>query len=161
MEKLDRASWPGNATNAAEWVGMVRDAAIEYLTPEAGAPFVAECDALFDAESLPGVADTPNPLRDKLEWELVGEPGSAEAVQTRKVCCLSYLLADRFGRLCGNCPYLPLEDRLALIHERHGVPMGNPGARATSGAAEQQAIQRGLERPSARQVLRALRRDGR
>jgi hypothetical protein len=50
--------------------------------------------------------------------------------------------------LCQSCPFLPVPDRIALIRERHGVPMGTPG-----GAAEKRSIERGLDRPSTRRIL--------
>ncbi len=135
-------------TNAAEWPGLVGESAIEYLGVDEAAPFVAEAEALLEEASLPGVPDGTNPLAGTFEWLPGDGNGFPEMVQTRNVCCLTYLLADRFGRLCQTCPYLPLPERIALIRERHGVPMGTPG-----GAAEQQAIQRGLDRPSTRRIL--------
>lgn len=136
--------------NAAEWVGVVSDAAEEYLPASAAALFVAERHALLEAERLPGVADEINPLRGKLEWVPVDGDEFPRAVQTREMCCLTYLLADRFGRLCQNCPHLPVEDRVALIRERHGVPMGTAG-----GQAERRSIDVGLHRPSTQRILRA------
>lgn len=129
--------------NAAEWVGTISDSAEEYLAPEEAEPFIAERQALLEAERLPGIAG-PNPLRGQLEWVSVGGTGYPRAVQTRRRCCLTYLLPDRAGRLCQNCPYLPLEDRVALIRERHGVPMGRPG----DGPAERRAMELGLAKLS-------------
>jgi hypothetical protein len=128
-------------TNAAEWIAMVHDSALEYLGEEAAAPIAAECQALLATPALPGLAD--NPLRDKIDFVPVGPAGEQQLVQTRRLCCLTYLLADRFGRLCQSCPYLPPEDRLALARERHGVPMGTVG-----GEAERRSIAQGLQRPS-------------
>lgn len=122
-------------TNAAEWVAMVMDAAIEYLEPAAAAPIVAECRALLDADSLPGFVG--NPLRGLLEWQ----PFDGAGIQTRHLCCLLYLHTDRDGRLCQNCPFLPLPDRAALIRERHGVGMANP-----TGPAERRSRELGLDR---------------
>jgi Ferric iron reductase FhuF-like transporter len=125
--------------NAAEWVGMVADAAEEYLDPASAAPFVAECRALLEVDRLPGLAG-PNPLRDQLDWVPYHDGrGYPHAIQTRRVCCLTYLLKDRYGRLCANCPYLPPADCAALIRERHGVSQSGP-----RGEAEQQAIRQGL-----------------
>jgi hypothetical protein len=106
--------------NAAEAVGMISDAAEEYLGPIEAQPFIIERRALLEAESLPGLAG-PNPLRGQLDWVPVAGSGNPAAVQTRRMCCLTYLLRDRHGRLCQNCPYLPVADRVALIRERHGV----------------------------------------
>lgn len=141
-------------SNAAEWPGLVSEAAVEYLGTESAAPFVVEAEALVDAVSLPGVPDDTNPLAGRIEWVDGDGRGFPERVQTRKVCCLTYLLADRFGRLCQTCPYLPLPDRIALVRERHGVPVGTPG-----GAAEQASIERGLARPSTRRALGAAGKD--
>lgn len=126
--------------NAAEWVGFVSDAAEEYLGSPAAEGFVADRRALLAAESLPGLSGA-NPLRGQLHWDPVDGPGYPQSVQTRRTCCITYLLKDRRGRLCQNCPYLPLKDRVELIRERHGVPMGQPG-----GVAERRSIEVGLAR---------------
>lgn len=130
-------------TNAAEWVGLVSDAAEEYLTPDDAPAFVADRIALLAAPTLPGL-DGPNPLLDRVEWVPVDEGGFPREVMTRQVCCGTYLLADRGGRLCQNCPFLPIEDRAALIRERHGVSMGGAG-----GPAEQRSIELGRRRMKA------------
>jgi hypothetical protein len=126
-------------TNAAEWVGLVSDAADEYLSPAAAMPFVEDREALLTAPSLSGVAGT-NPLSGLLAWS---EPscGLPNGHHVRSVCCVTFYLQDRLGRLCANCPFLPPDDRLALVRERHGVPMGTPG-----GPAEKRAIQLGQEK---------------
>lgn len=124
--------------NAAEWVGMVSDAAAEYLEASDAAPFIADRKALLDADVLPGRCG-PNPLRHQLDWVPSGADGFPSEVQTRRLCCLTYLLPDRRGRLCQNCGFLSLEDRVALTRERHGVSRGNP-----TGPAEQRSIDAGL-----------------
>jgi hypothetical protein len=135
-------------TNAAEWPALVGDSAIEYLGRQEAEPFVAESSALLSAPELPGVPAAVNPLAERFDWVLGDGNGFPDRVQTRKVCCLTYLLADRAGRLCQSCPYLPVPDRIALIRERHGVPMGAPG-----GAAEKRSIELGLARPSTRHLM--------
>lgn len=125
--------------NAAEWVGMLSDAAEEYLGEPDAAPFVADREALLQAATLPGQTG-PNPLRGQLDWVPVDGDEYPSAVQTRRVCCLTYLLPDRRGRLCQNCSFLPLADRVALIRERHDVPRGN----APTGPAVQKSIDIGL-----------------
>jgi hypothetical protein len=135
-------------TNAAEWPALVGDSAIEYLGPQEAKPFVAESGAVLSASKLPGLPAVGNPLADRFDPVPGDGKGFPERVQTRKVCCLTYLLADRAGRLCQSCPYLPVPDRIALIRERHGVPMGTPG-----GAAENRSIELGLARPSTRHLL--------
>lgn len=127
-------------SNAAEWVGNVSDAADEYLGAERARPFLADRRALLEREALPGLAG-PNPLRGLLEWLPFAAPDFSNGVQTRHVCCVTYLLPDRLGRLCQNCPFLSVEDRAALIRERHGVPMGTAG-----GPAEQRAIAAGCRK---------------
>jgi hypothetical protein len=137
-------------TNAAESVATLHESAEEYLDLDLAAPVIAECDTVFAAESLPGIDDRTNPLRGRLERPLVTVDGQEYRVETRKMCCLCYLLEDRSGRLCQNCPYLSAEDRVRLVRERHGLPIGSPG-----GPAEKQAIARGRQRPSIGVVLRS------
>jgi hypothetical protein len=122
-------------TNAAEWVGMLSDAAVEYLGPEHARLFVDDRVALLGAAELPGLPGD-NPLRGRLEWLPSDVPGFEHGVQTRKVCCGTYLLAARDFRLCQNCGFMPIEDRVALIQERHGVSMGMPGGAATERSIE-------------------------
>jgi ferric iron reductase protein FhuF len=128
-------------TNMAEWVGVLSDAADEYLGTEAARPFVADRVAALEAESLLAVSG-PNPLRGRLEWTPYDAPDSPHGVQVRKHCCMTYLLPDRLGRLCSNCGFLPLEERVALSRERHGVPLDAP----QRGPALERAIAMGLER---------------
>lgn len=135
-------------TNAAERVALIAPSAKEYLDCEAADPSITETDALLNAATLPGVPADTNPLADRFYCVPGDGNGFPETVQTRRACCLSYLLADRFGRLCGTCPYLPLTDRVALTRERHGVPVGTPG-----GDAERRSIEHGLARRPARQLL--------
>jgi ferric iron reductase protein FhuF len=124
--------------NAAEWVGMVSDAAGEYLTAADAAPFLADRRTLLEAAELPG-RPGPNPLHGQLDWVPTGRAEFPWEVQTRRVCCINYQLESRKGRLCQNCSFLPLDDRVALIEERHDVNMGVPG-----GVAERRSIDVGL-----------------
>ena len=62
-------------------------------------------------------------------------------MQTRQICCLTYMLPDRLGRLCQNCLFLPPPERVAMVEERHGQPMGNK-----PGPATERAIQAGLRK---------------
>ena len=121
-------------TNAAEWVANVSDAAQEYLTPVEAEPYYADRLALLDAATLPGIAGA-NPLRGLIDWLPYDAPDFPHGVQTRGICCVTYMLPDRLGRLCQNCGFLPLQDRVDLIRERHGQPMGTPG-----GPAEKHSI---------------------
>jgi Ferric iron reductase FhuF-like transporter len=128
-------------TNMAEWVGVLSDAADEYLSAEDARSVVDDRVAVLEADSLPGVPG-PNPLRDRLEWIPYDAPDFPHGAQVRKHCCMTYLLLDRLGRLCSNCGFLPLEERVALSRERHGVPLDAP----QSGPALERAVQIGLER---------------
>jgi hypothetical protein len=121
-------------TNAAEWVANMSDAADEYLGSERARPYYEDRLALLDAPSIPGIAG-PNPLCGLVDWPTYDAPDFPHGVQTRRICCVTYMLPDRLGRLCQNCNFLPLDDRVAMIRERHGVPMGTPG-----GPAEKHAI---------------------
>jgi hypothetical protein len=127
-------------SNAAEPVGLIHDDAYRYRGPAEAEPFLAECAAVLGAATLPGVPG-PNPLRDQLEWVPVDEPDYPFGVQTRRHCCMTYLLAERAGFLCGNCPFLPLEDRIALSREQRddvGSSLERPAA--------QRSIQHGLKK---------------
>lgn len=121
-------------TNLAEWVSLVAESAEEYLDDAAAEPYHRDRHALLEAPSLPGFAGK-NPLAGLIEYERTDAPDFSHGVATRKICCVTYMLPDRLGRLCANCPFLPLDDRIALVRERHGVPMGAPG-----GPAEKRAI---------------------
>lgn len=113
-------------SNAAEWVGYLADVAIDQLGEQRAAPLVAESELLLAADSLPGV-DGPNPLRGLLDWAPTDAPDFPRGVQTRRHCCITYLLPSRTGLLCGNCPFLPLDDRIALDRERRDPEQGRGG----------------------------------
>ena len=125
-------------TNAAEWVGMVSDSADEYLSG-AGRPYVDDRRALLGAPAIPGLPG-PNPLRGLVVWDEIDDTAFPHGIHRRGACCLNYRLDDRRGRLCQNCPLMPLEERIALVRERHNLPLGKAG-----GVAERAAIRRGLE----------------
>ncbi|MEV4313041.1 IucA/IucC family C-terminal-domain containing protein [Actinocrispum sp. NPDC049592] len=136
-------------TNAAEWVAIVLDSAVEYLPPERADVFAQECQALLNADTLPGF--DANPLRGLVEWV----PFDGEEIQTRHLCCLVYLHSDRQGRLCQNCPLLPLPDRAALVRERRGVGMTGPG-----GPAERRSMEIGVRRLAITRESARSRPDG-
>jgi Ferric iron reductase FhuF-like transporter len=112
-------------SNAAEMVAFVADQAVAHLSPSEAAPFVEDTDALLNADGIPGVAG-PNPMRGLIEWIPVDEPDFPRGVQLRPHCCITYVLPVRTGLLCGNCPFLPLEDRIALTRERLKGGRGGP-----------------------------------
>jgi hypothetical protein len=112
-------------SNAAEVVAFVADQAVALLDPTEAAPFVEEADALLNADVVPGIAG-PNPMRGLIEWVPVDEPDFPRGVQLRPHCCITYVLPVRTGLLCGNCPFLPLEDRIALTRERLNAGRGGP-----------------------------------
>ncbi|NIK61449.1 IucA/IucC family C-terminal-domain containing protein [Kribbella shirazensis] len=140
-------------TNVAEWPTTMSAAACEYLDDDVAQGYVDDQRMLLEDEVLPGVTGQPNPLRDRMDWTHVDDGAFPDEVATRRLCCLSYLLEDRFGRLCANCPHLPVEEKVALIRERHGALPGS-----TAGDATKAAIERGLQRRSAQQVLQARER---
>jgi ferric iron reductase FhuF-like transporter len=139
-------------TNVAEWAGVISRASKEKLGEDAAAPYLADEQAILTADRLPGLDEHANPLRDKFEWTQLERDSYPYEVASRKLCCLTYMLDDRFGRLCGSCPHLPLEDKIALWQERH-----HASASASGGAAERQAIERGLQRPSMQRLIQAKR----
>jgi hypothetical protein len=147
-------------SSAAEWAGLISDLAQAHLDAAAARPYVADRRALLGAAELPGLPG-PNPLQDKIDWCPVegtgagagagaGEPA---AVQTRRHCCITFLLEDRFGRLCDNCPYLSLEDRAALVRAKQGRPPGSPQS-----PAEQRIMRRAQELPVVVRAMRAQQR---
>lgn len=121
-------------SNTAEWCSTLSGAADEYLDPARAVPYVEDRVALLEGPELPGVPG-PNPMRGLIRWDPYDAPDFPRGVEMRKVCCVTYMLPDRLGRLCSNCPHLPFEERIALVREQHGQPMGTP-----SGPAEQRAI---------------------
>ena len=132
-----RLSW----SNAAEWVAMVSDAADEYLGLERSPPFVADRVALFGAPQVPGIAGA-NPLAGLVEWDPYDAADFPRGVERRRICCTTYMLNDRLGRLCSNCPFLTVEERVAMMREEHGVAMiGDAG-----GPARARAIQVGRQK---------------
>jgi hypothetical protein len=139
-------------SSAAEWAGLISDLAEAHLDAAAARPYVADRHALLGAATLPGLPG-PNPLRDKIDWCPVEDDGHPETVQTRRHCCITFLLEDRFGRLCGNCPYLSLEDRTALVRAKHGRPAGAPQS-----PEEQRIMRRASELPVVVRAMRAQRR---
>jgi hypothetical protein len=128
-------------TNAAEWVATVMDVATIFLDSAGAAPFVADCQTLLATDTLPGLAG-PNPLRGRLEWLPYDGAEPRQGIQTRHLCCLVYQHTDRDGRLCQNCPLLPLPDRAALVRERHGAGVNKQG----DGPAEQRCVEVGRDR---------------
>lgn len=128
-------------TNAAEWVAVVMDSAIEYLDPERASMIVAEGRAVLEAETLPGFDGEPNPLRGLVEWLPFDDQEPRHGIQTRHLCCLVCLQTDRHGRLCQNCPLLPLPDRAALVRERRGT-----GTINLDGPAERRCMEVGVAR---------------
>ena len=141
VRRLTRVSERLLWTNAAEWVGMISDSADEYLAGD-GRPYVEDRRALLGAPAVPGVPG-PNPMSGLLVWDRVDDPMFPHGIHRRKACCLTYRLDDRRGRLCQNCPLLPLNERIELVRERHGLALGRVG-----GSAERAAIRRGLEQLS-------------
>jgi ferric iron reductase protein FhuF len=139
-------------SSAAEWAGLVSDLAEEHLAPAAADPYVADRRALLAAPTLPGVPG-PNPLLDKVDWHAVAGDGHPEAVQTRRHCCITFVLEDRFGRLCDNCPYLSLEDRATLVRAKSGRPAGSPASQE-----EQAVMRRALEVPAVARAMRSRQR---
>lgn len=135
-------------TNVAERVAIISELAREYLGEDAALPYMDDRRVLLESDRLPGVTAEANPLRERLDWTPVNDGSDLQEVANRRLCCLSYLLHDRFGRLCSNCPHLPVEEKVALIRERHGQPV-----EARGGEARNRAIERGLQRPSVQRLL--------
>jgi Ferric iron reductase FhuF-like transporter len=126
-------------SNAAEWVAYVADSAVERLGQTGAVPIVEESEALLHADAIPGI-DGPNPLAGLMAWIPVEASDFPRGVPTRRHCCITYLLPARLGRLCENCPFLPLGERIALGRETRQAP----GARG--GPAEMRSIAIGLKK---------------
>jgi ferric iron reductase protein FhuF len=140
-------------SSAAEWAALISDDAEENLGA-AAPPYVADRVALLDAEALPGVPG-PNPLSGKIDWIPVpGGGGDPPSVQTRRHCCITFLLEDRVGQLCDNCPYPPVEDRATLIRLQRDRKDEEPPS-----AEELRLISRTQALPAVQRALRAARRD--
>jgi ferric iron reductase protein FhuF len=140
--------------SAGEYVAIISDAAQEYLPAAEAEIFVADRMALLAAPLLPGVAGA-NPLRDTVEWVPVDSGGVErfpQAVSIRRLCCLTYLLDERSGLLCQNCPHLPVPVCADMVRERHHVPKGPP-----SGPAIDRSRAIGQQRPSWRRLRKAGR----
>jgi hypothetical protein len=150
-------------TNAAEWLAMIHESALTYLDEEAATPLMAECQALLKAESLPGVDDDRNPLREKIDWTEVTVGSNRYEVQTRRLCTLAYLLAKRSARMCGTCPYLKPEDRVPIAHELYVAPFETKSTSVTmgmtGGAATQLALAERLRRRSVPASTKPARSD--
>jgi ferric iron reductase protein FhuF len=121
-------------SNAAEWVAFTTETALAKLGLDEAQPYVDEMRALLDAPTLPGV-DGPNPLNGLVEWTPVDEPDFPLGLHLRHHCCSTYMLPARTGYLCGNCPFLPVPERIALAREN----------RERSGAGGGPAQQRSIE----------------
>ena len=80
-------------------------------------------------------------MRDLIAWEAYDAADFPRGVERRRVCCTTYMLADRLGRLCSNCPFLSTQERVAMVREEHGQAMGSPG-----GPAQRRAIEVGLRK---------------
>lgn len=81
------------------------------------------------------IAATLKELRRWTEGRYDPEPADfPNGVGRRRICCLTYMLEDRLGRQCGTCPFLSLDERIAMVREEHGVPMGAPGGPAQARA---------------------------
>jgi ferric iron reductase protein FhuF len=126
-------------SNAAEWVAHTADMAYQHLGPVDALPYVEEVDALLGANALPGV-EGPNPLRGLIAWVPVDASDFPRGVHTRRHCCITYLLPVRLGRLCGNCPFLPLPERMAMVREARATN------NARGGPAERRSIEIGLQK---------------
>lgn len=109
--------------NVAEQVEGVYERARQVLGGGAR-PFVEDHRAVVESPSMPGVPG-PNPLGDTMEWDRVEEPDFPDSLHRRHVCCITFVLPDRPGRYCWNCPLLPLSERVALAR---ADGMGGPGA---------------------------------
>jgi hypothetical protein len=102
--------------NVAEQIEGVYEHAAERLGP-AAAPLLEDHRALVESAAMPGVPG-PNPLASTLEWDPVDEPHFPPSLHRRRVCCITFLLPDRPGEYCWNCPHLSLAQRVALARSR-------------------------------------------
>lgn len=136
-------------SSAAEWVGIVADHMERCLGGAAAGPYLADRDALLGAAALPGIP-APNPLRDRIFWEPAERHGCAAPVQTRRHCCLTFVLEDRLGELCENCPHLPLEDRVTLLRNK-----GTDARAPEAIAAQRRVMLRARELPAVARAIRA------
>jgi len=120
-------------SNVAEHATLIYDSARSHLTPPPQA--LDEDDALLmKGASLPGLAG-PNPLRGWIVREPVDQPDFPQPLLLRRVCSLHYLLPDRIGRFCSDCPLISKEERIAQARIARGAPSGAASATLTRGPA--------------------------
>jgi len=106
-------------SNVAEHADLVYEAARLRLDSLELQPFEEDAASLLDGPDLPGVAG-PNPLRGWIERDPVDEPDFPRPMQLRRICCLHYLIPDRIGRLCSNCPLATREQRVSTARSARG-----------------------------------------
>jgi thioredoxin-dependent peroxiredoxin len=106
-------------SNVAEHADLVCEAAESRLDTEAARPYAEESRALLQADTLPGVPGA-NPLKGWMLRDAVDESDFPRPMPLRHVCCVHYLLPDRVGRFCSNCPLITTEERVAMARSARG-----------------------------------------
>ncbi len=106
-------------SNVAEQADLVYEWAATRLDAERYRPFAEDAEALLGSAELPGLPG-PNPLAGWITRDPVDEPDFPRPLQLRRVCCIHYLLPDRIGRLCSNCPLATTEERVELARSARG-----------------------------------------
>jgi len=111
VERLVRVSAKVNWNNLAEVFALVAEAARD--AGRDAATYYADRDAVLDRARLPGMR-VPNPLRGQVRWVSVDDPRIAHPILVRRVCCACFILPDRPGRKCLNCPLVSTEELIAM-----------------------------------------------
>lgn len=111
-------------STAAEQVDLVFEYAIEGRTPAVFANASGDREQLLFADTLPGIAG-PNPMRDQLYWEPVGD--RVHRIQVRRVCCANFVVPGRAQGYCRNCDLITEERRLVMWHEYRDASLKHGG----------------------------------
>jgi peroxiredoxin Q/BCP len=93
--------------------------------------------SILESDELPGVPG-PNVLKGWMTRDPVDEPDFPRPLPLRHVCCVHYLLPDRIGRFCSNCPLISSEERIAMARSARGGYSLAPVSRIERAPAQSQ-----------------------
>ena len=98
-------------STAAENIDYYADNALNYVTGEEAARYLADRDVMLFGETLPGI-EGANPMKDLLGWDdFSDDPRFPRPRQVRIVCCANYVVPGRNPPYCRTCGLRPQEER--------------------------------------------------